>query len=92
MRVVASITLRSMAHENRRLTIVSTMPPTAPTEAASVGVAMPAKIEPSTAMIRANGRDQRDGHPLDGLAAERRQLLVGNGGSQLRPEPPRMAM
>ncbi len=39
---------------NRRLNRASTMAPTEPTEAASVGVAMPTRMEPRTAMMRAS--------------------------------------
>ena len=60
IRVVASITERSMGMEKRPLAIVRTRPPTAPTEAASVGEAMPAKIEPSTPTIRTRAGQERD--------------------------------
>ena len=40
---------------NLRLISTSTIAPTAPTDAASVGVAMPPRIEPSTATISASG-------------------------------------
>ena len=41
--------------ENFRLATVSRVAPTAPTAAASVGEAMPAKMEPSTATMRNRG-------------------------------------
>ena len=51
IRVVACMTERSIGIEKRPLTIVRISPPAAPTDAASVGEAMPAKIEPSTPTI-----------------------------------------
>ena len=54
------------------------MAPTAPTDADSVGVAMPARIEPSTASISASGGASapttRPGRPA------RRSALISSGG------------
>ena len=56
MRVVVRMTSFSTATPSWPLEAASNIAPTAPTAADSVGVAMPAKIEPSTAtMSRAGG-------------------------------------
>ena len=53
--VVLRMTSRRMGRLKRRWLMASTMAPTAPTEAASVGVAIPARIEPSTSTISSSG-------------------------------------
>ena len=55
IRVVARVTSISTAREKRRCRAARIMAPTAPTEADSVGVAIPARIEPSTARISSAG-------------------------------------
>ena len=52
---VAIIVSRRMRKDRRQRMAASTIAPTAPTEAASVGVAMPPRIEPSTARISKSG-------------------------------------
>ena len=52
---VAIIVSRRMRKDRRQRRAASTIAPTAPTEAASVGVAMPPRIEPSTARISKSG-------------------------------------
>ncbi len=54
MRVVTCMTPRSISIEKRPLTTVRMSPPAAPTEAASVGEATPAKIDPSTPTTSTN--------------------------------------
>ncbi len=52
---VAMAVSRSTLKDRRMRTAARTIAPTAPTEAASVGVAMPPRIEPRTAMISSKG-------------------------------------
>ena len=54
-RVVVSMTSRSIFRLNRPLKMLSSRAPDAPMAAASVGAAMPKKMEPSTAIIRNSG-------------------------------------
>ncbi len=54
-RRVLCITACRISRLNCFCRMANSMAPTAPTEAASVGVAMPAKIEPSTPRIRNSG-------------------------------------
>src|SRR5690606_9518736 len=46
---------RRMRNDRRHRRAASTIAPTAPTDAASVGVAMPPRIEPRTAAMSASG-------------------------------------
>ena len=54
-RVVTSMVPIRVLRSRRRLMAASNIAPTAPKAPASVGVAMPAKIDPSTARIRNSG-------------------------------------
>ena len=57
----------------RRCHAASAVAPTAPTPAASVGVASPARIEPSTSTISSSGASSRPSRrQVDGAASLRR--------------------
>ena len=92
MRVVASITLRSMPHVNLRFTIVSTTPPTAPTDAASVGVATPAKMAPSTATMSAKAGINAMVTRLSASLRNTASSASGMAGAMSGRTRPRMAM
>jgi len=55
IRAVFTTTSRKVASDIRQRSVASTIAPTAPTDAASVGVAMPPRIDPSTAVISISG-------------------------------------
>ena len=82
MRVVVCITLRSIASENRPLAMVSSRPPMAPTDAASVGDAMPAKIEPSTPTISTSAGRRARPTRLSASARKAASSAAGTGGAR----------
>src|SRR5690606_39230545 len=55
MAAVEMAASRTMVNDRRQRSPASTIAPTAPTEAASVGVAMPPRMEPSTAAMSSSG-------------------------------------
>jgi hypothetical protein len=77
---VVRITSRRMDRLKLRLSAESSMAPTAPTEADSVGVAMPVRIDPSTASISSSGGASalttRPARPA------RRSSLIASGGHE----------
>ena len=86
MRMVDSIACRISVQVRRRCSAASTIAPTAPIAPASVGVAMPRKIVPSTRKISTT--DGTMPHSTRFHSAQPRSVRAscGSGGTNLRPE------
>ena len=81
------MTPRSIAIENRPLSIVRSRPPAAPTEAASVGEATPMKIDPSTPTMRTKAGRRARPTRLTSVGPEGRDLAGGDRRRQVRLPP-----
>jgi len=81
MRVVVRITSFSIFMLKRRLTMVRIRPPAAPTEAASVGEAMPRKMEPRTPMMSTRAGIRAMVTRLSACARNAASSAAGTGGA-----------
>ena len=81
LRAVVCMTARSIARLKRPLIIVRKTPPAAPTEAASVADAMPAKIEPSTPTMSTRAGTSAIVTRLRASARKTRSSSAGMGGA-----------